>query len=103
MRRRRKTPVQPSQRDRSTPGKSRNLGDFYTARAYHCAIARACRRAGVPSWGPNRLRHNAATRLRREYGLDVARVILGHTSPAVTEVYAEVDRAKALAVMGEIG
>jgi integrase len=49
------------------------------------------------------LRHSAATRLRREYGLDVARVILGHSSPVVTEIYAEVDREKALKVMAEAG
>jgi integrase len=55
------------------------------------------------SWHPNQLRHNAATRLRKEFGLDVARVILGHSSPVVTEVYAEVDRATAMAVIAKIG
>ena len=59
------------------------------------AIARACKRAGVPRWHPHQLRHNAATWLRKEFGLDVARVILGHSSPVVTEVYAEMDREKA--------
>jgi integrase len=60
-------------------------------------------KANVPHWHPNQLRHNAATRLRKEFGLDVARVILGHSSPVVTEVYAEVDREKALAVMEKVG
>jgi len=60
-------------------------------------------RAGVPLWHPHRLRHNAATFLRKEFGLDVARVILGHSSPAVTESYAEVDRAKAIAAMARVG
>jgi integrase len=103
MREARKTPVQPSQRDRRKPGRPRKLAAYYSVRAYHSAIDRACRKAGVPSWGPNRLRHNFATRLRREYGLDVARVILGHSSPVVTEVYAELDRDKALAVMAQVG
>jgi integrase len=103
MRERRKTPVQPSQRNRKKPGKARVFGDSYDVRAYYTAISRGCRKAGVPTWGANRLRHNAATRLRREYGLDVARVILGHSSPAVTEVYAEVDREKAARIMREIG
>jgi integrase len=49
------------------------------------------------------LRHAAATRLRREFGLDVARVVLGHSSPVVTEIYAEADREKAAAVMRKIG
>jgi hypothetical protein len=33
-------------------------------------------------WHPHQLRHNAATELRREFGLDTARVILGHRSTA---------------------
>jgi integrase len=104
MRRRRKTPVQPSQQDRHKPGRQRHLDDHYDVRAYHHAIARGCRRAGVdPAWGPNRLRHNAATRFRKEFSLDVARAILGHSSPAVTEVYAEVDGAKAAEAMERVG
>lgn len=31
-------------------------------------------------WHPHQLRHNAGTYIRREFGLDVARVILGHSS-----------------------
>ena len=34
----------------------------------------------IPHWHPNQLRHNAATRLRREFGLDMARAVLGHSS-----------------------
>jgi hypothetical protein len=37
------------------------------------------------------------------FGLDVARVILGHTSPAVTEMYAEIDRDRAIDVMSQVG
>jgi integrase len=47
-------------------------------------------------WHPHQLRHNAATFLRKEFGLDTARVILGHRSAAITEVYAELDQQKAL-------
>ena len=54
-------------------------------------------------WSPNQLRHNAATYLRKQYGIEAARVILGHSSPAVTEVYAELDHAKAAQIMGEVG
>ena len=39
-------------------------------------------------WHPHQLRHNAATRLRKEFGLEAAQVILGHKTLAVTEVYA---------------
>ena len=41
--------------------------------------------------------------IRREFGLDAARAVLGHSSPAVTEVYAELDEAKAAEVMGRVG
>lgn len=54
-------------------------------------------------WHPNQLRHNAATYLRKRYGLEAARVVLGHNSAAVTEVYAELDFAKAEQIMGEVG
>ena len=46
---------------------------------------------------------SAATRLRREFGLDVARAVLGHSSPVVTEVYAELDEAKAAEAMARMG
>jgi integrase len=54
-------------------------------------------------WHPHQLRHNAATRLRREFGLDVARAVLGHSTPVVTEIYAELDRSRAAEAMGMIG
>ncbi len=79
-------------------------GEHYTSASYCYAIHKACRAGGIPPWGPNRLRHNAATFLRKEFGLDAARVILGHTSAAVTEIYAEMDRKKAAAeIMGVVG
>jgi hypothetical protein len=55
------------------------------------------------SWHPNQLRHNAATNLRKEHGVELARIILGHTTAFTTEIYAEADQAKAIAVMGKIG
>jgi hypothetical protein len=42
-------------------------------------------------WSPNRLRHNAATTLRREFGIEAARVALGHSKLDTTEIYAERD------------
>jgi integrase len=57
----------------------------------------------VPSWHPHQLRHNAAAALRREHGIEVARIILGHRSAAVTEIYAQVDHEKAIELMGKIG
>lgn len=99
----RKSKVQPSQLDRRKPRPRKNPGDQYTVASYRRAITYGCDRADVPRWHPNQLRHNAATRIRREFGLDVARVILGHSSPVVTEVYAELDEGKALAVVAQSG
>ena len=54
-------------------------------------------------WHPHQLRHNAATRLRKDYGLEAAQVILGHRTLAVTEIYAEKNVAAAMRIMGEVG
>lgn len=78
-------------------------GEHYTAQSYTHAIHDACKKAEIPCWGPNRLRHNAATFLRKQYGIEAARVILGHTSAAVTEIYTEVDKRKAADIMAQVG
>lgn len=54
-------------------------------------------------WHPHQLRHNAATYIRKEFGIEVARVILGHRTASVTEIYAELDDAKAKTAMQRIG
>ena len=54
-------------------------------------------------WHPHQLRHNAATFLRKEFGLETARIILGHRSAAITEVYAELDQQKALEAIVRVG
>jgi integrase len=110
----RRTPLTPSQRNRKRKRRpQRAPGERYDPKVYGHAIAygianvnRERKRLGLPAiprWGPNRLRHNAATRLRREFGLDVARAVLGHASPVVTEVYAELDGAKAAEAMERVG
>lgn len=77
--------------------------EHYDGASYRRAIARACETAGIEKWSPHQLRHSAATRLRKEFGIEAARVILGHRSAAVTEIYAEMDRTKAREIMGEVG
>jgi integrase len=103
LRRARKTSVQPSQRNRAKARPAKTPGEAYTVDSYRRAIAYGCKRADVPKWHPHQLRHNAATRLRKAFGLDVARAVLGHSSPAVTEVYAELDMTKAAEAMGQVG
>ena len=56
----------------------------------------------MPSWSWLRW-HNAATRFRTQYGLEVAQILLGHRTADVTQVYAERDWNKAKAIMAKIG
>ena len=103
-RRNRRSPMTPSQAKRK-PRKNRKrpTGDAYTADSYRRAITHACDQAGVDRWSPNQLRHSAATRIRKEEGLEAARVVLGHQSAAVTEIYAELDKRSAETIMGRLG
>lgn len=96
----------------------RQPGLRYTVESYRRAIARACDRADawakggvvvgnderlVPHWHPHQLRHTAATALRKEYGIEAARIILGHKSARITEIYAEADVGRAREIMAEVG
>ena len=100
----RRTPMTPSQARRRPKKKPKvAAGDHYTKNSYRAAIRRACDKAKVPRWRPNQLRHNAATNIRKEYGIEAARVVLGHSSAAMTEVYAEMDQMKAADIMGKMG
>jgi integrase len=103
MRLRRKSPVPPSQRNRKKRRPRKRPGERYDSNSYRRAITYACDKAGIPPWHPHRLRHSVATRLRRDYGLDTARTVLGHASPMVTAMYAELDSEKARKVMEMVG
>lgn len=103
LRERRKTPVQPSQVDRSKPSPKRKPGQRYNKGSYGCAIRRACKKAGVECWGPNRLRHTAATEIRSRFSLEAAQVVLGHAKADTTQIYAERDQALAAEIMQKIG
>jgi integrase len=93
---------------------ARKAGPRYTVNSYRQAIGRGCGRAippgwhpplavGIPTWHPHQLRHTKATEIRREAGIDAARAVLGHRSPAIAEVYAEIDANKAAEVMERLG
>ena len=109
----RKTPVQPSQRDRRKAKPKKRPGERYDTDSYRRAINYGVKRANeiraakdepeIPSWHPHQLRHNAATLLRREFNIDVARAVLGHAAPAITERYAERDEALAVEAMLRVG
>jgi site-specific recombinase XerC len=57
----------------------------------------------IEKWSPNRLRHAVATEIRRQFGVEAAQVVLGHSRADVTQVYAERDWQKAQDVMKAIG
>jgi integrase len=103
-RQQRKSPMTPSQAKRRRKRKPRKQpGDRYTVNSISHAIRAACLKAGLPPWHAHQLRHTKATEIRREAGLDAARAVLGHRSPAITEVYAEIDVGKAAEVMERLG
>ena len=119
--------------ERGTPSRGNAArpkpGGKYTRHSYRVAVARACDRAfphptivkkrGVAltddqaaelaawrkahRWHPHRLRHTRATEIRKRFDVEAAQVILGHSKPDTTLVYAERDLAKAREVMWEIG
>jgi site-specific recombinase XerD len=60
-------------------------------------------RLRVPRWSPLQLRHTAATAIRARYGVEAAKVVLGHTMVETTQIYAERDLGKAQDIMREIG
>ena len=104
-------------------------GGRYTKDSYRVAVARACDRAfphptirksrGRPlteaesadlkawrkahRWHPHQLRHTRATEIRRAFDTEATQIILGHSKPDTTIIYAERDLEKARLVMGQIG
>ena len=77
--------------------------DHYDDETYCQAVERACKKAGVPKWTPGQLRHNAGTTIRHKYGLEAARLVLGHRSASTTEIYAEKDMAEAVRIVKDLG
>jgi integrase len=103
----RRTPLWPShvaaQERKRKASPKRALRERYDVVTYARAIARACGRAGVPVWSPGRLRHNAATDIRRRYGLEAAMAMLGHRLVETTQLYSEMGSARAQEIARAIG
>lgn len=127
----RKTPASCGNRPGSNRKRKpkRSAGECYTTASYRRAIHRACDKVfphpklgykfrsiftevqkkevhdwqAEHHWSPNQLRHTAATEIRRDFGLEAAQIILGHSTADVTQVYAERDIAKAIEVARAIG
>jgi len=107
QRRRRKTPLWKAHVERYERARKRRsrrvLHDHYTVTNYARAVTRACEKAGVPKWTPHQLRHLAATNIRKAYGIEAARIMLGHQHIGVTEIYAERDLTVARTIAAKIG
>ncbi len=99
----RKTKVQPSQLNRRKKKPKKQPSEQYTTHSYYYAIRRGCKKESVSNWHPHQLRYTRATELRKEFGIDEARVILGHCSPQMTELYAQLDMEKAIEIIEKVG
>jgi len=92
---------------------TRRVNSCYARGAYCRAIVRGIEEAnehraanGLPPierWHPHQIRHTVATKLERELGIDVARTVLGHTTPTMTAIYVQADQEKAKRAMSTMG
>ncbi len=108
-----------NQRTRKQLERLSKPGDCYTTISYRQAVGRAALKANpIPkgsskevakawrakyTWSPNQLRHTRGTIVRRQFGLEGAQVILGHAAADVTQIYAERDSEKAIAIQLKTG
>lgn len=118
----RKTPISCGNRPGTNRQKrpQRKIGEFYTVGAYYRAVIRACDIAFPPPaelvdlaeikqwrkdhrWHVHQLRHRAATDLRRQYGVEVSMVLLGHAKIETAQIYAEKNSEIAKRVALEVG
>jgi len=109
-RHKRKSRVQPSQICRKKRNPKKKPGECYTTASYRRALDYATDQAiksGLLSegthWHPHQLRHNCATRIRKQHGLDAVRATLGHRSVSVSAEYAELDTELATATAAAVG
>jgi integrase len=119
----RRTPRYPSHLKRNAAKRKkarlRGPAPHYSKASYGRAIARACEKAfpmpkgmteaEARDWkaehhfSPHQLRHLAATRIRKEHGIELSRILLGHSDIGTTQIYAEHDAAKAMDAASKIG
>ncbi len=83
------TPFYGKKKDaKEAPHVPRIIGSAWNVAAYDRTVAGACKRGGVEHWHPNQLRHSFATEVRRNYGLEACRAVLGHSTGArITDRY----------------
>lgn len=96
----RKTPVQPSQVDRSKAEPAKAPGDHYTPASLTQAIQYAAAKAGVPKWSAYQCRHLAITRFASLGDAEAARILAGHSDLGTTRGYLVDDLERAARVLG---
>lgn len=106
----RKTKVQPSQLNRRKTRPQRAPSEKYTTASYRRALEYATHQAieagDLPEgthWHPHQLRHAAATRIRKQFGLDAVRAVLGHRTVVQSAEYAELDAELAVTTAVAVG
>ena len=88
--------------------------DQYDAGSYRQAVKRAQAAAVADAraknikldfnrWTPHQMRHSKGTLIRKRYGIEAARIMLGHSSASVTAIYAERDLELAKRIAIETG
>lgn len=87
----------------SPAGLPRCRRDYYTTDSYDAVLARACRKAGLPHWAPNQLRHAAGDAAANAFDQHHAQAVLGHSTPSTTSTYIDALIAKAAAVAVRLG
>ena len=81
-------PCRDEKYSRADPHATRKPRERWTTGGYNKTIKAACRRAGIEPWSANRLRHVFATEVRRRFGLEACRAVLGHSMGArITDRY----------------
>jgi integrase len=103
IRARRKSKVQPSQRNRRSKKPKRPPQDHYTRDSYRRAVQRAAAKAKVIQWTPHQIRHTTATEVRRQFGVEASQTYLGHKDANITQIYAERNFKLARDVASKIG
>jgi site-specific recombinase XerC len=86
-------------RDPATP--KQKAADTPEKRDARRAARRAWHRKHL--WHPHQVRHTFATKIRRDHGIENAKVLLGQTTLTAAQVYAEADSRKAEQIIAEVG
>lgn len=83
--------------------KSRLKGTQFSDTSYAHSLAAYCKKASVPRFAPNQIRHTVGEEVRRTHGLDHVQALLGHKNRQSSERYAPVIQELAAVVAKKRG